>query len=157
MTDWSFYHLTRASLEEALPKLLERVIAANLRAVVLCGSEERVEALNAHLWTYDPASFLPHGTVKEGMAARQPIWLTAIDENPNGATVALLTEGVSLGNPSAYVRILDIFNGRDELAVASARLRYKEAKTAGHWLKYYQQSDRGWTLAHEAKPVETSA
>ena len=68
--------------------------------------------------------------------------------------MALLTEGVSLSNPSAYARILDIFNGRDELAVASARLRYKEAKAAGHWLKYYQQSDRGWALAHEAKPAE---
>ncbi len=154
MTDWSFYHLTRSPLEVALPKLLERVVAANLRAVVLFGSEERVEAFNALLWTYESASFLPHGTVKEGMAARQPIWLTAEDENPNRADVAVLTEGVSVANPGGFTRILDIFNGRDELAVAAARLRYKEAKTAGHWLKYYQQTERGWTLAHEAKPAE---
>ena len=68
--------------------------------------------------------------------------------------MALLTEGASLGNPSAYARVLDIFNGRHELAVAAARLRYKEAKAAGHWLKYYQESERGWTLAQEAKPAE---
>jgi DNA polymerase-3 subunit chi len=76
VTDISFYHLERQSLDQVLPKLLERVIDAGLRAVVLAGSEERVERLNALLWTYDDGSFLPHGARSDGNLADQPVYLT---------------------------------------------------------------------------------
>ena len=66
MTEVRFYHLTRTTLEAALPQMLERTLARGQRAVVMAGSEERVEALNAHLWTYKERSFLPHGSVKDG-------------------------------------------------------------------------------------------
>ena len=82
MTQIGFYHLTRSPLEQALPKLLDKALAAGYRAVVLAGSSERVEALSDRLWTYEPESWLPHGSAKDGDAALQPIWLTATDENP---------------------------------------------------------------------------
>ncbi|MGH6882849.1 MAG: DNA polymerase III subunit chi, partial [Hypericibacter sp.] len=87
MTEVRFYHLQRTSLEAALPKLLERTLARGQRALVMAGSNERVEALTAHLWTYDPNSFLPHGSKRDGRPERQPVWLTDQDENPNNATV----------------------------------------------------------------------
>src|SRR4051812_32463308 len=94
MTDVGFYHLTATTLESALPRLLEKVLAAGQRAVVMAGSPERVEALNGQLWTYNPGSFLPHGSKADGSAADQPVWLTDQDENPNSAAVLVLTEGV---------------------------------------------------------------
>jgi DNA polymerase IIIc chi subunit len=36
----------------------------------MTGSGERAEALAAHLWTYKPDNFLPHGTAKDGAAAQ---------------------------------------------------------------------------------------
>ena len=60
VTEIGFYHLTCTPLERALPKLLEKVLASGARAVVRAGSDERVEFLNGALWTYQPASFLPH-------------------------------------------------------------------------------------------------
>ncbi len=60
-TEVNFYHLTRSSLEAALPRLLAKTLQAGERAVVMLGSSERVDALNTHLWTYDPNGFLPHG------------------------------------------------------------------------------------------------
>jgi len=62
MAEVGFYHLTRAPLERALPRLLEKAREAGYRALVVAASEERVAALDALLWTYDPASFLAHGT-----------------------------------------------------------------------------------------------
>ena len=56
MTDIAFYHLTRSPLEAALPKLLEKTLDAGKRAVVVAGSEERVENLNNALWTYSQGS-----------------------------------------------------------------------------------------------------
>jgi DNA polymerase-3 subunit chi len=143
MTDISFYHLTTTRLEVALPKLLERVRGLDLRAVVIAGSEPRVEALTDLLWTYDPASFLAHGSAKDGFAAEQPIWLTDRDENPNGAEVVVLTDGATTQNLGSFARCLDIFDGADDAAVEAARERYRLAKAAGHALTYYRQTETG--------------
>jgi len=68
MTEVAFYHLTRSSLEQALPKLLEKTLAAGKRAVVRVGSPARAEALNVALWSNEASSWLPHGSAKDGAA-----------------------------------------------------------------------------------------
>lgn len=144
MSEVGFYHLLTMPLDRALPKLLERAIAGGQHVVVLAGSEERVEYLNTLLWTYEEASFLPHGSARDGFADRQPIWLTVEDENPNNASILMLVDGVNAGDLSRYTRCLDIFDGNDESAVAAARRRWSAAKAAGHQLVYWQQTERGW-------------
>src|SRR5438270_2078119 len=93
MTEIWFYHLQRRSLDDVLPGLLERALQRGWRAVVQGASEERIAALDEHLWTYSDASFLPHGSAREGDPQTQPIFLTTGPENPNGAAVRLLIEG----------------------------------------------------------------
>ena len=143
MTGIAFYHLTRSPLERALPKLLEKVLASGARAVVMAGSEERVSALDAVLWTYDPASFLPHGCVRHGEPEAQPVWLTDADENPNGATFLVLTDGATSANVAAFERCFELFDGHDEAAVAAARARWTAYGDAGHDLTYWQQTEQG--------------
>jgi len=143
MTEIGFYHLTRTPLERALPKLLEKVLAGGMRAVVIAGSDERIEALDAALWTYEQLSFLPHGAARDGEADSQPIWLTTKEENPNGATVLVLTDGVRSEAIDAFDRCIDMFDGSDAAAVEAARGRWKSFKEAGYPLAYWQQNDRG--------------
>jgi DNA polymerase-3 subunit chi len=143
MTEVSFYHLTATPLEAALPRLLEKVLANGLRAVVMAGSSERVEALNAQLWTYNPGSFLPHGSAADGNAADQPIWLTDKDENPNGATVLVLTEGLRSERIAEFARCLDLFDGADAEAVAKARERWTECRARDFAVAYLQQTAAG--------------
>jgi len=126
-----------------LPKLLERALEQGYRVVVLAGSPERVDQLNGALWTYDEASFLPHGSARDGFPERQPIWLTTTDENPNGANLLVLVDGVRSANPDGFARILDVFDG-GEASVAAARERWTAAKEAGHELTYWQQTEKGW-------------
>lgn len=146
MTEFGFYHLLTTSLEAALPRVLEKVHDLGLRAVVVAGSPQRVEMLNAALWTYKQESFLPHGSAPDGRAAEQPIWLTHLDENPNGARVVVLTDGAEVADPLAYERCFHFFDGRNEAAVAQARLRYKAALDGGHRLKYFRQTEQGWDV-----------
>ena len=143
MTEIRFYHLTRTPLERALPALLERALAAGMRSVVIAGSEERVEALNQLLWTYEERSFLPHGSKRDGRPERQPVWLTTEDENPNGATCLVLTDGAVSNRVGDYQRCLDLFDGQDPAAVEAARARWKAWKEAGHQLSYWQQDESG--------------
>ena len=138
-----FYHLQSSPLERALPPLLERVLAAGHRAVVLAASEARIEAFASLLWTFRPDSWLPHGTRKDGMADQHPVWLTEHDENPNGADVVVLTEGMATSRTD-FARCLDIFDGANEDALGAARNRWKEAKSQGRELHYWQQTETGW-------------
>jgi DNA polymerase-3 subunit chi len=144
MADVGFYHLLSTPLERALPRLLERALGQGHRVVVCAGSTERVEHLNALLWTYDEAGFLPHGAARDGNPAAQPIWLTHQPENPNGASILFLVDGVAADDLTGYARCVDIFDGNDPEAVAAARNRWRAATAAGHTLAYWQQTDKGW-------------
>ena len=113
--------------------------------LVLASSGERVEHLNQLLWTYDEASFLPHGSARDGNAERQPIFLTAGEGNPNHATMLVLVDGAQGSGIESYQRVCDMFDGNDEAAVADARQRWRAAKAAGHTLTYWEQTSSGWT------------
>lgn len=154
MAEIGFYHLQSVGLEQALPRLLERVLERGLRAVVLAGSAERVEALNRALWTYGRDSFLPHGSRADGFADEQPIYLTERLERPNGATVLVLVDGAEVEDLSDFERCLDLFDGNDPDAVAAARARWRRLRKGGHRLVYWQQGERGgWHKAHEEAPA----
>jgi DNA polymerase-3 subunit chi len=144
VTEVGFYHLRSTPLERALPRILERALTEGHRVVVMAGSAERVDHLDALLWTYDDASFLPHGTARDGSGDRQPVWLTIADENPNGATMLVLVDGARSARLDAYARCFDMFDGNDEAAVTAARERWREAKAAGHRLVYWEQSEGKW-------------
>ena len=143
MTEVLFYHLTRQPLDRVLPGLLERTLERGWRAVVQAGSAERVEALDALLWTYADDSFLAHGTTRDGMVERQPIFLTAGEDNPNGAGVRFLVDGAALTEHTGYSRIVYIFDGRDEEALIQARSEWKRIKAVGLDVTYWQQNENG--------------
>jgi DNA polymerase III subunit chi len=144
LAEIGFYHLSSTLLERSLPRLLERARTQGYRIVVRAASPERVEHLSATLWTYDEAGFLPHGTARDGNAAVQPIWLTDGGENPNGASMLVLVDGVEAEDIGSYARCADLFDGNDAGAVEAARTRWRRAREAGHSLAYWQQTASGW-------------
>jgi DNA polymerase III subunit chi len=141
--DVMFYHLERQPLERVLPTLVEKTLERGWRAVIQVGSQERLEAIDAALWTYSDNSFLPHGTSKTGYSAEQPVYLTTGDETPNGAGVRFLIDGAPPATFAGMTRMVFMFDGNDAEAVAAAREHWKAAKAAGCGLTYWQQSDSG--------------
>ena len=143
MSEIGFYHLTRTSAAAALPRLLGRTLAAGQRAVVLCGDEARVAALEEALWAAPEPDWLPHGSARTGEADLQPIWLTAVEEAPNGARYLFLTDGRT-ADAAQFDRVFDLFDGTDPAAVQAARKRWVAAREAGHAITYWLQGERGW-------------
>ena len=144
MTEMLFYHLKGQTPEQVLPALLQKSLERGWRVVVQASSEERVEALDAHLWTWRDDSFLPHGTGRDPQAAEQPIVLTASEENPNRATVRFLVDGADLTqNASGYARIVMLFDGDDPDAVEAARARWSKAKAEGAEVTYWRADEGG--------------
>ena len=144
MTEILFYHLKGQTLEQVLPPLLQKSLERGWRVVVQASSDERVEALDAYLWTWRDDAFLPHGTCRDPDTAEQPIVLTANNENPNGATVRFMVDGANLtADAGNYQRIVLLFDGDDPEAVEIARMRWNEAKTNGAEITYWKADENG--------------
>ncbi|MDR1025826.1 MAG: DNA polymerase III subunit chi [Lactobacillus sp.] len=141
-----FYHLQKQTLEEVLPKLLDKAYETGKKIVLRIGNEERVEFINSMLWTFDEFSFLPHGSKKDGNAPLQPIWLTSGDDNPNNADFLFLIDGASI-NPSefeSFERVFNIFDGNSEEALVQARSLWKTLKEHDIASSYWQQENGKW-------------
>ena len=144
MTEVLFYHLKGQMPEQVLPTLLQKSLDRGWRVVVQASSEERVEALDAHLWTWRDDSFLPHGTWRDPEASQQPIVLTASDHNPNGASIRFLVDGAMMPqDAAAYERLVLLFDGEDLDAREAARTRWTEAKSAGFDVTYWRADESG--------------
>ena len=112
--------------------------------VVEAGTPERLSAIDSHLWTFDDAAFLPHGTLADGHAALQPVYLAAGPETPNGATVRFLVDRAPLPDDAErYERLVLIFDGTDDEALAEARAAWKALKGRGLEVTYWQQDGEG--------------
>jgi DNA polymerase III subunit chi len=144
MTEVLFYHLQAQPVERVLPVLLEKSVERGWRVVVHSLSEERIDALDAHLWTFREDSFLPHGTFREPTAADQPVLLTVRDDNPNTATVRFLLDCAPMPEDvGQYERVVLLFDGDDNDAVADARKHWQAAKARGFAVTYWQADDNG--------------
>ncbi len=144
MTEVLFYHLQNMALEKVLPPLVEKSLARGWRVVVQASSEERVEALDGHLWTYRDDSFLPHATWRAPDAAEQPVLLTIDSANPNGAHVRFLVDNAALPADAAqYQRMVLMFDGDDDDALAQARAAWTASKDSGHDVTYWQADENG--------------
>jgi DNA polymerase-3 subunit chi len=144
MTEVLFYHLQDMTLEQVLPQLLEKTYERGWRAIVQASSDERVDALDGHLWTYRDDSFLPHGTGRSGDPAGEPILLTAQSGNPNGASVRFLVEEPTLPDDAqTYDRIVVVFDGNDDAALQKARETWMASRAHGFAVTYWQADQNG--------------
>jgi DNA polymerase III subunit chi len=144
-----FHHLERRRIDQALPRLLEQALEEGRRVVVRASSDEMVAALNERLWTYDDASFLPHGAAGDGDPMTQPIFLTREVENPNAATMLVRLSGAEAAEADeAFDLAILMFDGRDEAALAHTRGEWRRLKDQGRALSYWRESDAGgWEQA----------
>lgn len=143
-----FYHLLRRPLEQVLPVLLEKATSQGKRLVVQVATPERVDALDELLWTWSEDSFIPHGGPRDGDPAMQWVYLTTGDENPNGASMRIFADGANVADAAVagadqYERLVLMFDGEDEDALAEARAQWKILKAAGYPLSYWQQNENG--------------
>ena len=138
-----FFQLERQPLDAALPSLIEKTLEKGWRAVVQTAVPARVDVIDALLWTFKPESFLAHGTKADPQAELQPVYLTDGLENPNGAACRFLIDGADVDDLGGYTRLVYLFDGNDDEAVARARLQWKAAKAKGAGVTYWQQTAQG--------------
>ena len=145
MTELGFYQLSTRSLEAVLPKLLEKAYAAGHRVLVRCRDDAQLALLDERLWTYEDASFLPHGTAGE----EHPILLMTDIAAHDGYTLLALPGGALPNDVTAFDRVLYLFDGNDEAELLQARSDWKAAKLNQEVAPVYWRAGEtgGWEKA----------
>ncbi len=137
-----FYHCTRSRPFDVLPVLAAKALEAGHKVAVHSSDGAELDALDRHLWTFDAASFLPHG---RDNADRQPVLLTDAFEPANRADVLICMGGKLPGTPADFARVLYLLDGDDVESVEAARAHWRAlAGRDDVEPVYWTQGERGW-------------
>lgn len=141
-----FYHLTRKPVEQTLPMLLEKSLAAGMRVVVRGTDEARLDWLDEKLWQMADDSFLPHGRAGGEHDADQPILLTTHAQAPNNARCLMSVDSapVTPEDAQAMERVCVLFDGHNEQALSLARSQWAALKAAGVKAQYWSEENGRW-------------
>ncbi len=142
-----FRNLASKPLELWLSNLAAEFFCQGQRLLIRVGSEPRLRSLDQALWTFQPASFLPHGAAGEGEDARQPILLTIGADNPNGATVVIAVDDCSADPDESFARLEYLFDRNDAAGRDAARARWREWRDRGIEPIYWEAEGQGWRRA----------
>ncbi|ANT61299.1 DNA polymerase III subunit chi [Salipiger sp. CCB-MM3] len=147
-----FYHLTQRPLEETLPMLLEKSLAAGWRVAVRGVDPGRLDWLDERLWLGPEEGFLPHGRAGGAHDAQQPILLTERADLPNGASCLMSVDGaeVSAEEVAQMERVCILFDGMDERALTQARGQWRALTGAGCTAQYWSEGSGRWEKKAES-------
>jgi DNA polymerase-3 subunit chi len=148
MPSFSFYHLSKSTLEEALPKIMEKLLAAEGRAVLLFQNKEILKRIDEVLWSVGGTRFIPHCREDENDKDQNPVYLTTTEENPNNSNFLVLIAAVQTEYFNKFEKNIIIFSNYDDNELNSARNLWKKLKSEGNFeLKYFLQDDKGnWAM-----------
>lgn len=145
MSRVDFYHLQKQSLDQVLPKLVEKAYGLNKNIKITIGNEERVEFINSLLWTFNDEKFIPHGSKKDGFSDIQPIFLSSENDNPNNASLLFIIDDadIDIQQIDKFERIFYIFDGNSDFSLNKARILWKALKNSDNQINYWQQNSYG--------------
>ncbi|MCA3244484.1 MAG: DNA polymerase III subunit chi [Alphaproteobacteria bacterium] len=162
MTPVAFYQVqeaTPAAVDAVLPGLLQKAYETTT-VLVVAPTAARAQRLDEGLWgglgNLGPSSFLPHGTPLKGDPTRQPILLVNLEDDPDprghqahpgGLRLPVVLAGAESALPPLLATVpekLCYLFSTTPTEVERARSLYKDYKTAGYPLQYFQQEAGRW-------------
>ncbi|MFS2004428.1 DNA polymerase III subunit chi [Duganella sp. CT11-25] len=120
-------------------RLARKAWAANNRVVLMAEDEAQLAELNAAMWTFSAADFLPHVVAGDALAAQTPIILTDNDEAELPHTHKELLVNLSRrapGHVAQFERMIEVISS-DEDDAAAGRKRYVAYKQQEYPLTHF--------------------
>ncbi len=130
-----FVNLGQAGLDllTAAARLAAWHHAQGHRALLLAGDQFQAEEADRALWTYAPASFLPHALAGGENQAQEPVLIGLDLENHNHAQVliALAPQEPGLAALEGFEHLIEFVPAREGPELTAARARYKQWQALG--------------------------
>lgn len=133
-----FYHLQTRDVVSAVPEIAAKAVERGQRVSLLCADAVMADGLDAALWSFDPASFLPHGR-----DPALPIYLTVDDARLGDAPVLMVCNRLPPHHLGAAGLVCFVFDDTDPDLTDGLRGAFRTFKDAGHAVTYYRQDDDG--------------
>lgn len=136
-----FYHLTMAPLDRVLPSIAEKVLGSGGRLLIVAEDAALRTRIDQLLWTYSPASFLPHGQAGVGWDADQPALIAETVTPANNARNIALVDGLWRDEALNFDRAFHLF---DEDSIGAARVAWRGlGDREGIERRYWRQDENG--------------
>jgi DNA polymerase-3 subunit chi len=133
--DVNFYHLTRGSVENALPVILRRLLARKQRATIRVADVGNEKILSDILCnTGDITDFLPHAIASDQKDGRHkdknPIWISSKENDYlKGADHLILLDGCPLEQNNELDKTVILFDNKNSDIIEKNRHIWREVKT----------------------------
>lgn len=138
-----FYLSGQQPVERVLPLLARAARERGDRLAVIAGDAALRERLSRSLWEERPSDFLAHGMAGEPHAGRQPLLICDTCDAANGATTAILADGVWREEAEGFARVLLLF---DDGAREAARPAWRQFDTReGLEREFWELENGKWT------------
>ncbi len=135
-----FYHLASSPLERVLPRICEKLIGEGQRLLVVA-EEPVLRQLDEQLWTFAPASFLPHGRSDKPAAEKQQVLLSTDVNALNSAANIAIADGIWRDEALGFERTFYFF---DNSHLDTARGAWRSLKTNSEaTARYWKQDESG--------------
>lgn len=136
-----FYEVMSGNLIPSLVRLLAKIYTSQQKCIFLGPNEDFIKTLDRALWTFSTKEFIPHGDKTLGFPEMQPIYLTSQYENPNNASVLVITGSFEFEQYQGTMdRLLFVFENDADTANDLFRNLQKNEKNVNYW----KQSSKGW-------------
>ena len=146
-----FYHMTRSPLEETLPTLLGKSLAAGWTVLLRAQTPDRVTQLDELLWLRPEDGFLPHGMAGGVSDADHPVLLTdAVTASDRSAIVSVDGAPITEDEVKTAERTMVLFDGRDPESIDHARDQWRGLTKAGCAAQYWSQENGPWEKKAES-------
>lgn len=124
-----FINLRQAGqgLMQATARLAAWHHAQGRRVLILASDELQAQEADRALWTFDPASFLPHALAGGPDQAEEPVLIALAAANLNRAQVLIALAPLAVEAPEVkdYELLVDFVPVEEGPELAQARQRYK--------------------------------
>lgn len=139
----NFYHVATGNLVPSVVKLLAKVYDTGKKSIFFSPIEDRVKYVDKTLWTFSTNAFIPHGDKTFGFAEQQSVYMTSEIENPNQATVLVMTDSFDYESWNQnFEKVIFVFE--DDSSAKTAQEMLADLKNRNENVNYWKQSQKGW-------------
>ena len=145
MSEVFFYHLTKTTLEIALPKILERALSEKWSIEIRTSANTNLDEISNAIWRGPEESFLPHCLEDHEDLQDYPIVLCKSPLKEWRDCLIVVDQGDLKENEvKNYKRVCLIFDAKIEVELSKARKSWKKLSEEGIKTVYWAEENGRW-------------
>ena len=145
MSEVFFYHLTKTTLEIALPKILERALSEKWSIEIRTSANTNLDEISNAIWRGPEESFLPHCLEDHEDLQDYPIVLCKSPlKDWRDCLIIVGQADLKENEVKNYKRICLIFDAKIEVELSKARKSWKKLSEEGINTVYWAEDKGRW-------------